>query len=499
MNRKILLMKSPIIVCIAVMALVLAPAAPVALASQPTTVNYPRFKLIDIGTFGGPNSIVNGPQTRDLSNNGVYGGEADTAIPYTLSPNCPNNGDCFVQHAQAWRNGVISDLGTLPGKNLSSGVTWVGSNGVMVGVSENGLLDPLGYVQDRAVVWSRDGKITNLGTMEGGDWSFAQGINGQGLIVGAALNTIPDPFSLAGLPYQNRTFVYQHGVMQDIGTLGGPDAQMFGINERGQISGISYTSSIPNSSTGSPTLHAFLWENGKMRDLGTLGGTSVFPYNWLNNRGQVVGSSYQAGDKSWHPFLWENGKLKDLGTLGGTNGEAEWISDSGLVAGRADITPSSTIHHAFLWKNGVMADLGVLSTWPCSTAYSVNSKGQVVGDTGICNVGGGPSFFSAGGQPLVDINTLVLPGSNPSNITVVDANQINDRGEIAGGGVLPNGDFHAVVLVPASPAEIAAANSQPLTSQSPRYLPSKGVNGQSMLDAPRNRFLAPFRRFQSMP
>jgi hypothetical protein len=110
---------------------------------------------------------------------------------------------------------------------------------------------------------------------------------------------------------------------------------------------------------------------------------------------------------------------------------------------------------------------------------------------------------------MVDINTLVLPGSNPSNITVVDAFQINDRGYIAGGGVLPNGDFHAVVLVPvadpdalvgASQAEIAAANSQPSTSQSPRYLPSQGVNqGQSMLYAPRSRFLAPFRRFQSMP
>jgi hypothetical protein len=101
---------------------------------------------------------------------------------------------------------------------------------------------------------------------------------------------------------------------------------------------------------------------------------------------------------------------------------------------------------------------------------------------------------------MVDINTLVLPGSNPSNITVVDAFQINDRGYIAGGGVLPNGDFHAVVLVPASQAEIAAANSQPSTNQSPRYLPSKGViAGQSVLSTPRNRFLAPFLRIQSMP
>jgi hypothetical protein len=52
------------------------------------------------------------------------------------------------------------------------------------------------------------------------------------------------------------------------------------------------------------------------------------------------------------------------------------------------------------------------------------------------------------------------------------------------------------VLVPASQSEIAAANSQPSMSQSHRYLPSKG---HSMLDTPRNRFLAPFLRSQSEP
>jgi probable HAF family extracellular repeat protein len=492
-------MKTLIMVCIAALALFMAPAAPVALAAQPTRVSYPRFKLIDMGTFGGPNSSVNGPQNQDLNNNGAYGGAAETAIPDPFAPYCQNN-ECLVQHAQAWRNGVVSDLGTLPGLHLSSGVISPGTNGNnMVGWSENGLLDPLGYPQFRAVEWNKDGKITNLGTMEGGDWSFAIGVNGQGLVDGIAINTVPDPFSMFGFPYQTRAFVWQRGVMQDIGTLGGPDAVESAINERGQISGMSYTNSTPNPTTGIPTLHPFLWQNGKMKDLGTLGGTLIFG-DWMNNRGQVAGTSTLAGDQTWHPFLWDNGTLKDLGTLGGMNGEANWISDSGLVTGRADLSPSSNVHHAFLWKNGVMSDLGVVSPWTCSTAYSVNSQGQVVGDTGICGVGGGPSFFSAGGQPMVDLNTLVLPGSNSSNITVVDAFQINDRGEIAGGGVLPNGDFHAVVLVPASQAEIAAANSQPSTSQTHLNLPSKGVvQGQAMLSTPRNRMLAPFLRIQREP
>jgi uncharacterized membrane protein len=107
--------------------------------------------------------------------------------------------------------------------------------------------------------------------------------------------------------------------------------------------------------------------------------------------------------------------------------------------------PGSQSHHAFLWKHGVMTDLGLVAPGPCSTAIGVNSKDQVIVDTGICNVGGGPPGFSEHGQPMVDINTLVLPGSD---LQVVSTFSINERGEIAGLGALSDGDVHAVVLVP---------------------------------------------------
>ena len=110
-----------------------------------------------------------------------------------------------------------------------------------------------------------------------------------------------------------------------------------------------------------------------------------------------------------------------------------------------------------------MTDLGVVSPFPCSTAISVNSKGQVLSDTGICFVGGGPPGFFEHGQPLLDINTLVLPGTD---IEVVEAFDINERGEIAGTGVLRNGDVHAVRLIPASQEEIAAAGAISSTAHS---------------------------------
>jgi len=45
----------------------------------------------------------------------------------------------------------------------------------------------------------------------------------------------------------------------------------------------------------------------------------------------------------------------------------------------------------------------------------------------------------------VDLNTLLPPGSS---VLVPNAIGINDRGEIAAKGVLPNGDQHAVLLIP---------------------------------------------------
>ena len=446
-------------VCITAMAVFAALAMAVQLAAQQQNASHPRYKLIDLGTLGGPNSFLSGPGVQTLNNRGAFAVFANTSTsnpnPGCFIPFNPQAPDCFVEHPAVLQNGTLTALDVLPG-GTNSQTDALGASGLIVGWSENGLIDPLtGLPEGNAVLWE-GGKVINLGTVPGGTESLATEVNSQGQVVGFSSNDVPDPFSIAGFPTQTRAFLWQNGVITDLGTLGGPDALAAVVNERGQIAGLTYTSSTPNPTTGIPTLDPFLWQNGTMTDLGTLGGTIGSP-NWLNSRGQVVGNSNLAGDATHHGFLWERGTLTDLGTLGGDDSEANWISDSGLVAGRADV-PGSQSHHAFRWKNGVMTDLGVVDPFPCSTAFSVNSKGQVVGDTGICGQGGGPSFFSEQGQPMVDINTLVLPGSD---IEVVDAFDINDRGEVAGAGVLPNGDVHAVLLIPASPAEIAAAATAP--------------------------------------
>jgi probable HAF family extracellular repeat protein len=188
--------------------------------------------------------------------------------------------------------GVLTDLGALPGVNSSS-PNWINERGWIVGNSENGEIDPLiGGTQGHAVLW-KEGQIIDLGTL-GGYQSLGSAVNNRGQVAGGALNAIPDPpsFGILGFPLgtQFRAFLWEEGVMRDLGTLGGPDSFALALNECGQVAGNSYTNSTPNATTGVPTIHPFLWEQGRMLDLGSLGGTLAFA-SGLNNRGQVAGVS----------------------------------------------------------------------------------------------------------------------------------------------------------------------------------------------------------------
>jgi probable HAF family extracellular repeat protein len=323
---------------------------------------------------------------------------------------------------------------------------------LVLGLSETGVVDPLtGIPEQVAVVW-KDGQIINLGTLEGGVFSFPNAMNNRGYVTGVAQNTVPDPFSLLGLGTQSRAFRWHGGALEDLGTLGGPDSWGASVNEHGQIAGWAYTNNIPNPVTKVPTEHPFSWEDHAMQDLGTLGGTLAVvgalqfgAGGSINNRGQIIGTSNLVGDLIHHPFRWTQADgMQDLGTLGGDNAEAWWINDAGEIVGRADIPGPQHYHHAFLWKNGVMTDLGVPEGQNCSTAIDINAKGQIIIDTGICGGAGGPGVLWED-SVAYDLNNLI-----PSNSTffIGDLNFINDRGEIAATGVLPNGDQHALLLVP---------------------------------------------------
>jgi len=291
-------MKSKTWTRIIALTLFAALAMPVSLMAQGKSsqkhAKHHQYKVVDLGTFGGPSSSVNCCD-HQITARGVVVGSADTAAA-NPNPGCFNGPlggtDCNVNQAFQWQDGTLTNLGALPG-GYNSYAQAVNSRGTVVGSAENGVTDlVLGIPEFEAVLW-RNGQITNLGTL-GGNESVALDINDHGQIVGAAANSVPDPASMFGFATQTRPFLWEDGVMRDLDTLGGTDGVAFMMNQRGQIMGQFYVQ-------GTTNIDSIFWdEDGNAVDIGTLGGTnancsSCGPW-FINNRGQVVGNSTLAGD-----------------------------------------------------------------------------------------------------------------------------------------------------------------------------------------------------------
>jgi probable HAF family extracellular repeat protein len=417
---------------------------------EPETKKQPRYRVISFGTFGGPQSYLNlnGPTSQVVNNNGIVAGFADT---FTADPFCYID-DCFYPNAFQRRNDVLTNLGALPNGQWSA-ASWITDTGLIAGVSENGVIDPLISLPEfHAVLWKK-GQIIDIGTLPGGFESLVPVVNNRGQVVGLVTNGTSDPYSfLYNLIFgittgtQTRAFLWdeQNG-MQDLGTLGGPDAWATAVNERGQIAGHSYTSYSAGPG-GIPQIDPFFWENGKMTDLGTLGGPTGFA-NSLNGQGQVVGqmdtAKLSVGIFIFHPYLWDKGTLTDLGTfyppLG--HGAANWINDSGEVVGWADDRLSD---FPFLWKDGLKHNLGTVAGDFSAYANHINSKRQIVGSSHSI-AGSAHAFLWEDGGPIIDLNTVIASGSG---VRLTNALFINERGEIAATGFLPNGDQRAFLLIP---------------------------------------------------
>ena len=418
-----------------------------------------------MGTFGGPVSSINFPVFGfNLNQRGDAIGWSAFSTPTssTSSPFVCGGLDGvvpFITHAFEW-TGTVHDLGALPPQRENCSEPFAINNaGDVAGASENGEYDPLLIIkQARAVLW-KNGQIIDLGTL-GGLESAAFALNDRGQVAGNSTNNVRDVYCFANSD-QNHGFFWQNGHMRDLGTLGGNCSVVNAINERGEVVGGSTTSAKANPITGAPPEHPFLWrENGEMQDLKGLGGDGSA--GALNERDQVIGSSGSHADPgacdvpdhptvNCHPFLWERGRIVDLNTstIGGKPVFLSGINDDGEIIGSAAFPHAS--FDAFIWRQGVATDLGHLDGCT-SSAHSMNSRRQIVGWVFPCNARGDVLGFLWEKGSMVDLNTLI---SRDSNLRIVQAEDINDRGEIAGIGV-PRGvstfDYqtrgHGFLLIP---------------------------------------------------
>lgn len=305
-----------------------------------------------------------------------------------------------------------------------------------------GEYEPTNFIYVLAFL-NQAGVITDLGHLGGTPYAIAHGINDANQVVGE---------SDSG--NNTRAFLWSNGTMTDLGTLGGNNitgySSAHAINRAGEVVGESSLSFIQAS-----TVHAVLYNGSTKTDLGVLSG-DYSSAQALNNSGVIVGESSVviAGQTNIHAFVYTNKTMTDLGTLGGGYSSAKGINDMGVIVGEAEaVSGGVTNLHAFVYRNGSMTDLGTFGG-TSSSASAINSAGEIVGyaiDTnGVSN-----AFLYQSGK-MVNLNDLIPSGSGWTNLSSADA--INDAGQIAGSGLMADGSYEAYLLTLAAPLTVTITN-----------------------------------------
>jgi probable HAF family extracellular repeat protein len=263
----------------------------------------------------------------------------------------------------------------------------------------------------------------------------------------------------------------------DLGLVGNAPGSPYMVAANGLIAGAAAT---PDGAA----MHAMLWYRGQTLDLGKAGVGRLNSAGFgVNDRGQVVGAAdtintngaddfcgFNAdGFKSptaCLPFLWQNGILKPLPTLGGANGVANWINNQGQAVGWAEtaITDAGCPVSRFepvVWEYGGARQL-TISVPGTSDSYglaaAINDKGQIVGASGICGpFNPGPQSYLVENHALLwerdgsvhDLGNLGGAGGLAGN----HACSLNNRGQVAGHSMLthdPTGPFHGFLWTEAT-------------------------------------------------
>jgi probable HAF family extracellular repeat protein len=227
--------------------------------------------------------------------------------------------------------------------------------------------------------------LVDIGTL-GGPGSYGAAVSDNGIVVGCAdVN-----------PSGVHAFMYRNGVLEDLGTGGGAadgNACALAVNNSGVVAGRSASGEL------------VVWNGGSVTKLGIHGNVAA-----MNDAGAIVGSYTDTGVQ--RAFLVRDGRLNDFGALAAPS-FATSVSASGDVVGSAN-------GRAFLYSNGASRDLGTLGGG-MSVAKAINDRGQIVGYSSDTH--GQPAPF------LYEGTMTAMPGGSYS-----EAIGINNRTQVIGSG-----------------------------------------------------------------
>ncbi|MGI4789406.1 MAG: hypothetical protein ACRYFS_11225 [Janthinobacterium lividum] len=322
--------------------------------SAAAAASQPSYTVTDLGTLPGGHYS----RATALNNNGQVVGWADTGA--TQNP--------LTAHAFLWERGRMRDIDTFPNRQQAPGTVACAINdqGEVVGGVEpvfqgQGILTGSYLFQNVGWLW-RKGQMQTIGR-------DAVAINDKGQVV---------------IKNNQQSLIWQNGKTEAVPPLPGfQSITVTCLNSDGDVAG--YGANGPGDNKG------FVRLGGKVSLLGTLRGDNTSRAVAMNDRGQVIGMSLNdfyekkgnsttSGTRSLRAFFWQDGKLTDLG-----NRIVSGIGNQGEVLGTyyqpTAAGTGTTI--AFLWQGGKFTDLNALidssSGWKLEEARAINDHGQIVG------------------------------------------------------------------------------------------------------------------------
>ena len=355
---------------------------------------------------------------------------------------------------------TITDLPSLGGTNSRANSinnrTWLA-----------GYSNLSGNASRHASLW-RGRALTDLGTLGGPNSAVTWSVKADsGIVAGISQTSTPDPLGEAwssaafypgatGTGYINLGFVWENGTMRALPTLGGNNGFATGANSRGQIVGWAEnaihdpTCVPPQQLQFRPVVYGP--KANQIAEFPRPAGDTSGAATAINEQGQAVGISGicdQAVGRhtAKHALLWDKGKIIDLGNLGAPYWNTPTnINQRGDVVGFAGAPndPDANFLQAFIWTpESGMKPLGFLPGDVHSEAYGINEKRQVVGLS--CDADGNCRAFMWQNGVMTDLNS-----AKPASYAAIleQARDINEGGEIAGRSLDSTGVRRAFLATP---------------------------------------------------